>query len=131
VTTGSDPENVGCCNQERVDVVGNPNSGSVHTQQAWFNTSAFAQQASYTYGNEKVNPWVGQHWNNVDMSIFRQFHLGIGEERYFEFRAESFNLFNNVVFNPPDSSIHDTNFGQVTSQWNTPRELQMSLKFYY
>jgi hypothetical protein len=132
VTTNSDPENVGCCNQQRVDVVGNPDSGpGIHTQQKWFNTSAFAQQAPYTYGNEKVNPWVGQHWNNVDMSIFRQFHLGIGEQRYFEFRAESFNLFNNVVFNPPDSTINDTNFGQITSQWNSPRELQMSLKFYY
>ena len=103
----------------------------IHTQQKWFNTSAFAQQAPYTYGNEKVNPWVGQHWNNVDLSIFRQFHLGLGEQRYFEFRAESFNLFNNVVFNPPDSTIDDTNFGQITSQWNAPRELQMSLKFYY
>jgi hypothetical protein len=51
--------------------------------------------------------------------------------RYFEFRAESFNLFKNVVFNPPNSSINDPNFGQVTSQWNVPRELQMSLKFYY
>jgi hypothetical protein len=132
VTTGSDPENVGCCNQERVDVVGDPNKGEgIHTQQKWFNPSAFAQQAPYTYGNEKVNPWVGQHWNNVDMSLFRQFHVGIGEQRYFEFRAESFNLFNNVVFNPPVSSIHDPNFGQVTSQWNVPRELQMSLKFYY
>jgi len=132
VTTNSDPENVGCCNQQRVDVVGNPDSGhGIHTQQQWFNIGAFAQQAPYTYGNEKVNPWVGQHWNNVDMSIFRQFHLGIGEQRYFEFRAESFNLFNNVVFNPPDSTINDTNFGQITSQWNAPRELQMSLKFYY
>ncbi|HEX4030691.1 MAG TPA: carboxypeptidase regulatory-like domain-containing protein [Terracidiphilus sp.] len=132
VTTGNDPENVGCCNQERVDVTGNPNSGAgIHTQAKWINTSAFTQQAPYTYGTEKVNPFVGQHFNDVDLSVFRQFHLGLGEERYFEFRAESFNLFNNVVFNPPDSSISDTNFGQVTGQWNNPRQLQMSLKFYY
>jgi hypothetical protein len=133
VTTGNDPENVGCCNQQRVNVVGDPNSGSgIHTQKQWFNPSAFAQQAPYTYGNEKPNQWVGQHWNNVDMSIFRQFPIGLGEERYFEFRAEAFNLFNNVVFNTPDSNIsHTTTFGQILSQWNTPRELQMSLKFYY
>ena len=131
-TTGSDPENVGCCNQERLNVTGNPNSGpGIHTRAEWFNTSAFAQPAPYTYGNEKVNTLVGQHWNDVDLSIFRKFPIGLGEERYFEFRAESFNLFNNVVFNPPDGNISDTNFGQVTSQWNVPRELQMSLKFYY
>ena len=74
MTTGSDPENVGCCNQQRVDVVGNPDKGpGVHTQQKWFNPDAFAQQAPYTYGNEKVNPSGPQHWNNVDMSLFRQF----------------------------------------------------------
>jgi hypothetical protein len=133
LTTGSDPENIGCCAQQRLDFKGDPNSGSgIHTQKQWFNTTMVAQPAPYTYGNEKVNPLVGQHWNNVDMSLFRQFHLGLGEERYFEFRAESFNLFNNVVFNPPDGNIsHTTTFGQVLSQWNTPRELQMSLKFYY
>jgi hypothetical protein len=132
LTTGSDPENIGCCLQERLNVVGDPNGGhGIHTQQEWFNTAAFAQPAPYTYGNEKVNPMVGQHWNDVDMSVFRQFHVGLGEARYFEFRAESFNLFNNVVFNPPDTDITHTTFGQVTSQWNAPRELQMSLKFYY
>ena len=131
-TTGSDPENIGCCLQERLNVTGDPNSGAgIHTQAKWFNTSAFAQPTAYTYGNEKVNALVGQHWNNVDMSLFRQFHLGLGEQRFFEFRAESFNLFNNVVFNTPDANISDANFGQVTSQWNVPRELQMSLKFYY
>jgi hypothetical protein len=81
---------------------------------------------------------VSQHWNNVDMSLFRQFHLGLGEERYFEFRAESFNLFNNVVFGVPNTSVNapldpsgKPTFGSITSQRNTPRELQMSLKFYY
>lgn len=133
VTTGNDPENVGCCNQQRVNVIGDPNAGSnIHTQKQWFNPAAFAQQAAYTYGNERPNQWVGQHWNNVDMSLFRQFPIGLGEGRYFEFRAEAFNLFNNVVFNTPDSNIsHTTTFGQILSQWNTPRELQMSLKFYY
>ena len=130
VTTGEDAENVGCCNQERADQTGNPNSGG-HTQAEWFNTSAFTLPAPYTYGSEKVNPLVGQHWNDVDMSVFRKFPLGLGEDRYFEFRAEAFNLFNNVVFNTPDSTGSDANFGQVTSQWNNPRILQMSLKLFY
>ncbi|HET7345904.1 MAG TPA: carboxypeptidase regulatory-like domain-containing protein [Acidobacteriaceae bacterium] len=134
VTAGGDPENIGCCLQERMNVVGNPNSGG-HTPKEWFNTSAFAAPTGYTYGNEKVNPLVSQHYSDVDMSLFRQFH--IGETRYFEFRAESFNLFNNVVFRPPDRTNTDANYGQVTSQVtgqnNQPatRQLQLSLKFYY
>lgn len=139
VVTGSDPENIGTDLQERLDVVGDPNSGhGIHTQAEWFNVNAYAQQAPYTYGNEKVNPLVSQHFNNVDMSLFRQFHIGLGEQRYFEFRADAFNLFNNVVFDTPNTNISaglNPNgtliFGSETSQWNTPRQLQMALKFYY
>ena len=93
-----------------------------HTQAQWFNTSAFLNPAAYTYGNEKPNSMVSQHWNNVDMSLFRQFRLGLGEERYFEFRAESFNLFNNVVFGVPNTIwMQDlleprTDFRDITSQ---------------
>lgn len=132
VTTGSDPENIGCCLQERLNVVGNPNSGSgIHTQSEWFNTSAFAQPAAYTYGTEPVNPLTAQMRHEIDLTLSRQFHVGLGETRYFEFRADSFNLFNNVVFNTPDASISDTRFGQITSQQNQPRQLQVALKFYY
>ncbi len=132
VTTGADPENVGCCLQERLNVVGNPNSGpGIHTQQQWFNTSAFVQQAPYTYGNESVNPLTAQMRHDVDLSLFRSFHVGLGESRYFQFRADAFNLFNNVVFGVPNTSISGANYGVVTSQQNQSRQLQLALKFYY
>ena len=130
VNAGGDPLNIGCCLTERMNVSGNPNSGA-HTRQEWFNTSAFTAPTGYTYGNEKVNSYVSQHFNDLDMSLFRDFHLGLGEERYFEFRAESFNIFNNVVWGTPDNGNTDANYGQITSQRNSPRQLQMSLKFYY
>jgi Carboxypeptidase regulatory-like domain len=132
VTTGSDPENIGCCLQQRVNVVGDPNKGTgLKTPAQWFNTSAFALQTPYTYGNEKVNPWVSDWNRNVDLSLFRSFHVGLGESRYFEFRAESFNLFNKAIFAPPNSTLGGTNFGVVTQQQNHPRQLQMGLKFNY
>jgi hypothetical protein len=136
VTTGTDAENVGCCNQQRANVSGNTSGPKTRAQ--WFNTAAFTIPAAYTYGNERPNSMVSQHWNNVDMSLFREFHIGLGEEKYFEFRAESFNLFNNVVFGVPHNSVNagldsagKPIFGSITSQRNVPRELQMSLKFYY
>lgn len=132
VNAGGDPLNIGCCLTERMNVTGNPNSGpGIHTRQEWFNTSAFTPPTGFTYGNEKVNSYVSQHFNDVDMSLFRNFHVGLGEERYFEFRAETFNLFNNVVWGTPDSGNTDANYGQITGQRNSPRQLQMSLKFYY
>ena len=133
VTTGEDTENIASGGlQERMNYSGGANNGSgVHTQAQWFNTSAFTLPAPYTYGTEKTNPLVSQHFNNVDLSVFRDFHIGLGEERYFEFRAESFNLFNNVVFDKPDATYTDSTYGQATSQWNDPRKLQFSLKFYF
>lgn len=132
VTASSDPENIGTISQERVNKVGDPNSGSgIHTPAQWFNTSAFALQAPYTYGNEKVNALTSDGTRNVDMSIFRTFHIGLGERRYFEFRAESFNLLNKVMFAIPNAALGGANFGAVTSQQNSPRQLQMGLKFNY
>ena len=132
ITDSSDPENVGTISQERVDVVGDPNKGTgLHTPAQWFNVNAFAVQSPYTYGNEKVNPYVSDPVKNLDLSLFRTFHLGLGESTYLEFRAESFNLFNRVMFNVPNSSLGGTNFGAVTSQYNQPRQLQMALKLYY
>jgi Carboxypeptidase regulatory-like domain len=130
VNAGGDPLNIGCCLTERMNVTGNPNSGA-HTRQEWFNTAAFTAPSNFTYGNEKVNSLVSQHHNDVDMSLFRNFHIGLGEERYFQFRADSFNLFNNVVWGTPDNTNTDANYGQVTGQANSPRQLQMALKFYY
>jgi hypothetical protein len=132
VTLSNNNLNVGCCLQQRADVVGDPNSGSgIHTVQEWFNTSAFASPLPYTYGNEKPNALTSDWGHNLDLSLFRQFHPRLGEGRYFEFRAEAFNTFNNVVFAPPNSSLGGTNFGLVTAQQSVPRQLQLGLKFYY
>jgi hypothetical protein len=68
---------------------------------------------------------------NLDISLFRKFGVGAGEHKYFEFRAEAFNVLNNVVFNSPDANLTDSNFGHVTGQLNPPRELQLGLKFYF
>jgi hypothetical protein len=138
ITNSGDPENVGSISQERVNVVGNPNSGSgLKTPAHWFNVNAFAIQAPYTYGNEKVNPLTSDGTKNLDLSLFRSFHVGLGESRYFEFRAESFNLFNRVMFSIPNSALGGANFGAVTGssnnggQQNQPRQLQLALKFIY
>lgn len=132
VYTSADPENIGTNLQERLNVVGKPNSGlGIHTAEKWFNTSAYALPSAYTYGNEKVNPLTSDHYRKFDLSLFRQFHVGLGEGRFFEFRAESFNLFNNPVFSIPNVDISGANFGEVTSQRGDPRQLQMGLKFNY
>jgi len=132
VTDSTDPENVGTISEERPAEVGDPNKGTgLHTPAQWFNTSAFALQQPYTYGNEKRNTLTSDGTKDLDLSVFRTFHIGLGESRFFEFRAESFNLLNRVMFAIPNAALGGTNFGAVTSQQNSPRQLQMGLKFNY
>ncbi|MGA2185713.1 MAG: carboxypeptidase regulatory-like domain-containing protein [Bryobacteraceae bacterium] len=130
VSTSNSIPNDGGFNQERADLIGNPNSGG-HSVAAWFNTAAYANPAPYTFGTSKGNSLVGDWWKDLDISLFRQFRVGLGEKRYFEFRAEAFNVLNNVVFSNPDGYLPDTNYGRVTGQSNQPRQLQLGLKFYF
>ena len=55
----------------------------------------------------------------------------IGERVTAEFRTELFNLFNRVQFALPNrtaTSAANSTFGVITSQANTPRVMQFSLR---
>lgn len=104
-------------------------SGSAVSRLAeWFNTACFTQPAAFTFGNVgRTLPDVrAQGVNNLDFSVFKDFRLG---ERFkLQFHAESFNLFNRVQFGVPNQSLSSSAFGTVSSQANSPRELQFALK---
>ncbi len=124
--------NNGGFNNEWANVVGNPTAGGGKVAQ-WFNVSAFANPAAYTYGNETPNLLTTNWGKNLDISLFRQFRVGSAETRYFEFRAEAYNVFNNVIFGIPNNNLSNPNPGQVTgvAAASLPRQLQMGLKFYF
>jgi hypothetical protein len=136
-----DPANTGnqaWAGYEQANLVGDPNSGScssgahVHSQGCWINTSAF-QAPQFTFGNIRPNAFQAQRYWNVDLSIFRGFPIW-GEDKKLQFRAEAFNLFNTVIFGPPNSDVSNTaNFGVVTSRanGNSPRVLQFGLRFIF
>jgi hypothetical protein len=113
------------------DVVGNPVLSSGKSIYSWFNTAAFAQPANFTSGNlARSYTGVRQDWSrNLDFSLFKNFRF---TERFnLEFRAESFNLTNTPVFSAPGTTINGSNFGVVTGQSNTPRNMQLALKLLF
>ena len=62
--------------------------------------------------------------------LAKQFNTGGG--RYFEFRAEAFNLTNTPSFGPAARDINAPNtFGQITSTVSTARTMEMVLKFFF
>jgi hypothetical protein len=110
---------------------GNPNlSGDAHQRlDRWFDTSVFSQPAPYTLGN--LSPLVtnlrNHYTNNIDLSLFKQFQ--VTERVRLQFRSEAFNALNRVRFGSPNTNVNGgANFGRVTSQANSPRQLQFGLK---
>jgi hypothetical protein len=65
------------------------------------------------------------------LSFFKQFAMPIREGSKLEFRAEAFNALNHPQFAGPNVTVGSSAFGKVTSQANSPRQVQLGLKLYF
>ncbi len=75
------------------------------------------------------NLFTGPGFFQFDMGLFKNFQ--IREAKRLEFRAEFFNLFNNVNFDDPEVLMTRGNFGIITNTRVPPRIIQLALKFYF
>ncbi|MDX1979717.1 MAG: TonB-dependent receptor [Bryobacteraceae bacterium] len=94
--------------------------------QRWFDITAFATPALYTFGNLGRNTLYGPGRWNYDMSLFKDF--SIRERLIVQFRAEAFNVFNHPQFGQPNSTIGAGGVGSITSTVGNPRQLQLALR---
>jgi hypothetical protein len=114
----------------RPDMICNPNQNAPHTTTAWFNTSCFAAPPDGSFGNAGRNVILGPSYFDADLSVMKDWN--ISESRRLEFRAEFFNAFNHPTF-PAITGLtfFDTpSFGNILSA-NSPRQIQLALKFYW
>jgi hypothetical protein len=102
------------------------------TSYAYINAAAFAVPAAYTIGNAPRtyayalrNPGT----YDEDLSVRRAFN--IYERLKFTFEMSAYNLDGHVDFGGPSTSFANgsTTFGVVSSQANSPRDLQASARF--
>ena len=110
------------------------------------NGTATASATGTDFGNVGRNVLRGPKQSNCDISIIRRFRLD--ESKNIEFRAEMFNLFNQVNFANPISNFNavtqsggtiDANtgrilgnagdFGKIISTSNNARIVQLAMKF--
>jgi Carboxypeptidase regulatory-like domain len=126
--------------QLRPNVVPGCNKGAAHTlapnttnQFVWFNTNCFVAPAEWGFGDEaRVDATIrGAGINNWDFALFKTTNFGPENKLGLQFRAEFFNTFNRVQFGPPGSALGGGNFGIVSSQLNSPRLIQLALKFLF
>ena len=93
----------------------------------WFNTRAFTQNATGTFGNAGRNIVIGPGLANLDFALSKNFI--VYHESRIQFRTEFFNLFNHTNLNPPRSDrLTSGTYGRITSAFD-PRILQFALKW--
>jgi hypothetical protein len=66
---------------------------------------------------------------NENVSLAKTF--SVSERFRVDVRAEAFNVFNRVVFGGPQTNLNSATFGVISSQANSPRQMQGGLKLYW
>ncbi|MCC6365588.1 MAG: TonB-dependent receptor [Bryobacterales bacterium] len=102
--------------------------GGVNSSLYWFNPNAFSRVAPLTFGTSGRDLISAPGFWNWDMSAFKKF--AVTEKAQLQFRAEFFNAFNQVRFNPPNMDSSSPFFGQIQGA-QPPRILQFSLRFQF
>jgi hypothetical protein len=118
---------------QRPNIVGTPkrNHGSDWVDNYFVDSGVFVRPDNFTLGNAPRalssvrTPWIF----TTNLSLGKQF--AIRESMNIEFRIEAQNALNHPVFAPPDTTLGDDTFGQITSTSNLigPREVQLGMKF--
>ena len=95
--------------------------------------SFFGAQPTTSLGTiTRYNPKLRYFPNyNENASLNRT--IRISESKHLDFRWESFNYLNRTQFGPLSSAttLQNANFGNWRSQSNSPRRMQVSMKFYW
>jgi len=110
-------------------------SGGIQTRLTkYFNTGCFTVPANFTFGSaSRTDPVLrGPGIANYDFALFKK--TRITERIGLEFRAEVFNVFNRVQFGQPNTTATtaaNSTFGVITSQANSPRQVQFALRLRY
>jgi hypothetical protein len=115
----------------RPDLVGDPHNLSGNTNPLLFyNPSAYATPTALTFGNVGRNTLNLPGRLNFNFGAFKRF--SITERAGFEFRAETFNIFNHTQFNSISNSFSPGSSSfLVLNGTHDPRRMQFGLRFYF
>jgi hypothetical protein len=123
---------------------------SKQTAAQWFDPSCFVSPSSlavgpgYGFGDAPLGGMRSMRSINMDVVLVK--NILIGETKRLQFRAEAFNVFNHMVLGLPGTTgtgaasiapsfsggaVSYGTAGTVSTIANTPRELQLALKFIF
>jgi hypothetical protein len=136
ITSGTDTSLDGIANDRAILVPGTsfaPAAGL--PESVYFNSAAFAKDVTGGFGNVPKGAYYGPPLRNWDMGLIKNFKMGA--DRNVQFRAEFFNIFNQVNFANPGTSVSNAStLGKITTTDGSnngnsgdPRIIQFGLKF--
>jgi Carboxypeptidase regulatory-like domain/TonB dependent receptor-like, beta-barrel len=129
IKASGDPSGTGA-RSFRANVNGKPNDPhNIGPGVLFLDPTPYSVPTARTFGNAGVGIVNGPGESRVDLSLSKQFHLS--ESRWFELRAEAFNLTNTPIFQSPASqTLGATTFGQIRSSQGE-RNIELAAKFYF
>jgi len=121
--------------KDRPNQTGDPYSGNctnqagaaVGTRNCFFNTGAYVNPTTGTFGNVGRNSLYGPTNFRFDLSLTRKFN--IAESKSLQLRFDSFNILNHPNYGNPVASLNSGNYGRIQSQSGDSRTLQLAMKF--
>jgi hypothetical protein len=126
VNLGVDRANIGAGPAQRPDQLHDPSLPSGERgPNRWFDTTAFALQAPFTFGSAPRNSVIGPGFTGVDVVTAKTWT--VAGTRQLEFRWEIFNLLNTANFDLPNRTFGNANFGRIFSAKNA-REMQIGVR---
>jgi hypothetical protein len=111
-----------------------PNQDPTQRGPLFYNPNAFKAPTGLTFGNVGRNTLTLPGRLNFDFGLFKRF--AINERAGFEFRAETFNLFNHTQYGSNGNNginaafLPGSNFMHLNSA-HDPRRMQLGLRFYF
>ena len=109
---------------------GNPNPVTGDPER-WFDVSQFSPSQLGYFGNLGRGTVTSPGLATVDLSVFKEFPLGIGD---LQLRVETFNLFNRANFGTPNMTAFingsvNPNAGRITRTRTPGRQTQLGLRW--
>jgi hypothetical protein len=136
VTTATDTANTASSGTYRPNLVKTPTANCDRNHLVGcIDQSAFTvgdlypiNAANFAYGNAGRNILRGPGASEVNFSVAKNFP--ITERARFQFRVETFNLFNHANFDNPSSTINTSSFGNITglAKGTNNRQIQLGAK---
>ncbi len=115
-------------NGQPVDLSNHQPNGNALNTAAFITTSTLQPSDFIRTLDLQFNNLRRDATKNLDLSMLKNFVFTESKRTYLQFRFETFNITNRVTFGAPQLVPTAANFGQISTQANTPRRIQTGLR---